>query len=280
MPHSSGTVIESQVDWLTVSAHGRDAASNMLDLARGLAKEEASRGNRKRSWRLMGYEGYHVGRIEYGQRDRESTILRLIGDPANGCLGVALSLADQVTRLDIAATYRADPPDPNLGQEAYHAALAFHEEHPGSALISRISDSAGGSTTYIGRRQSDSFFRLYNKEAECRALNDEAGYERYRSCWRFELEAKAALAKRLAEVVADREDRADYIRGYLMSFVEAHGIEAGFLADQPVALLPGFRRRSDAESRLRHLARNVAPTVKWLGENGHADDALRALGLA
>lgn len=278
MDHTAA-LIESQVDWLTVSAHGSTAAQNMLDLARGLAEGERQKGNRRRSWRLMGYEGHHIGAVEYGQRDQNSTVLRLIGDAAHTYLDVALSVADAVTRCDIAATWRAAPPDPHIGRNAYALAEGFHQAHPKSARPSFTGDADGGYTCYIGHRASDNFFRIYNKEAEAKAQDDREGVERYRSCWRFELEAKATVAAQLAHVVAQREDRADYIRDYLVSWLEAHGVSPPFLAGQPVALLPGFRRRADAESRLRHLSRNVKPTIDWFREEGKLDAARRALGL-
>lgn len=273
-------VIESQVDWLTVSAHGRDSSQNMLDFARGLAKEQKAKGNRERRWRLMGYEGTHVGAIEYGQRDSESTILRLIGQEAERHLSNALSLADQVTRVDYAVTSRADPPDANFGRETYQMAEAYRAGHPESARPWFTGDSDGGFTCYVGSRQSDNFLRVYNKQAECIALQDEAGAERYRACWRVELEAKASMAGALATLASESEDRADVVLHYLDAYCKAHGIAPPFLVGQPMALLPGFRRRADAESRLRHLARNVRPTLDWLRDAGELDRALSALGLS
>lgn len=273
-------VIESQVDWLTVSAHGRDAARNMLDYANSLAKGEQAKGNRKRRWRLMGYEGTHVGAIEYGARDAESAILRLIGDTANRHLEDALSLADQVTRIDLAATARADPPDPDYGCNAYTMAEGFHARNPRGARPWFVGDADGGYTCYVGDRQSENFLRIYNKGAEALAMDDQEGAERYRACWRVELEAKASMARTLADWAASAEDRPAVVLRYLDAYCQAHGIAPPFVVDRPMALLPGFRRRADAESRIRHLARNVKPTLDWLREAGELDRALSALGLA
>lgn len=280
MPEYSGTVIESQVDWLTVSAHGRDAASNMLDYAHGLARREKGRGNRERRWRLQGYEGSHVGRVEYGQRDQESTIVRLIGALAEESLTDALSLADAVTRTDIAVTYRADPPDPFIGRNCYTNAELFYVKNPRAARPWFTGDAQGGFTCYVGARESSAFFRIYNKAAECVSTGDTEGLERYRGCWRFELEGKASLAGALANLVDDSADRADTVLRYVVSYAEAHGIPTPFMVDGPRSLLPGFRRRSDAESRIQHLARNVKPTLDWLREAGELDRALNALGLS
>lgn len=279
MSHDSGVLIESQVDWLTASAHGKERSQRLLDVAHHIAKEEDRQGNQKRRWRLMGYEGYRVGRIAYGRRDDASCLVQLSGDVASSGLTDVLGESDVVTRLDLAATWRATPPDPLLGRNQYALADMFHQSHPRSARPWFVGDSGGGWTTYLGSRESATFLRIYDKGAEALASNDRAGLERYRACWRFELEAKAAMAGALATMVADREDRADYIRGYLVSFLEAHGMSAPFLAGQPVALLPGFRRRSDEESRLKHLARNVRPTVQWLESRGRGQDLREALGI-
>lgn len=44
--------------------------------------------------------------------------------------------------------------------------------------------------------------------------------------------------------------------------------------------MPGFRRRSDADSKLKHIRRNVRPTSDWLRKAGHDLDLREALGFA
>jgi DNA relaxase NicK len=279
MADSTGVVIESQVDWLTVSAHGENPADRLLDFAYSLAAVEQQSGNKLKPWRTMGYEGYHVGRVEYGQRDSASTILRLIGQLADEQLGTALSVSDQATRVDLATTYRAIPPDPYLGVNTYSLAEMFYAAHPNSALPSHIADARKGYTCYLGSRESANYFRVYNKEAECIAVGDCPGAERYKDCWRYELEVKAGNARVLAERLNDQEDRAAYVQAYLSQYCQVHGIDPPFAPESPRVLLPGFRRRSDAESRLTHLAKNVRPTLDWLRDQGQLERALDALGL-
>jgi DNA relaxase NicK len=279
MANNSGVVMESQADWLTCSAHGTTSAGNLLDLARQLAKEEQARGNKKQRFRSMGYEGVHQGRVDYGQRDKQSTLLRLSGDAAEQHLTDALSVADEVTRFDIAVTWRADPPDPLLGQNSYALATYFHERNPRSALPHHHADADGGYNCQLGKRESENFFRLYNKEAECIATGDDPGVERYRACWRYELEVKGGLSKRLAETVEAQPNRPAYVQEYVYQYCQAHGIEPAFGQWGPRRLLPGFKRRSDRESKLRHLTRNVKPTVQWLTSQGDLEAVLDALGL-
>lgn len=252
----------------------------MLDLAQTLATAERKAGNRPRPWRSEGYTGHHVGRVEYGQRDSASTILRLIGQLAEDEMGKALSVADAATRIDLATTWRATPPDPYIGSNAYSLATMYYDAHSRAAVPSHHADAKQGYTCYLGSRHSENYFRLYNKEAECRASNDVPGIERYQGCWRYELEVKGGNALVLAERVFDQEDRAAYVQNYLHEYCSGHGIVPPFAATRSSVLLPGFRRRSDAESRVAHLAKNVKPTIDWLREQGQIDRALKALGLA
>jgi DNA relaxase NicK len=280
MSDSTGVVIESQVDWLTVSAHGEKSADRLLDLGHSLAEVERELGNKRKPWRTMGYDGTHVGRVEFGQRDSASTILRLIGQLAEDQLGVALSVSDQATRIDLAATWRATPADPYIGPNAYSLATMRYEANKRRALPSQTSDGAKGYTMKLGVRTSDNYFRLYNKETECIALGDKPGAARYKDCWRFELEMKGGNVRKVAETAFDLEDRAAYVQSYLHQYCEAHGLQPPFDDDGGRVLLPGFRRRSDADSRLAHLEKNVRPTIDWLRDQGRLEAALDALGLS
>lgn len=265
------------MDWLTASAHGRDRSVALEQLAASLQKEQAAQGNRTTRWRLQGYEGTHCGAVEWGRRDENASIIRLIGDQARSGLADVLSVADQVTRVDLAVTWRASPPDPLLGHNSYAMAEMHHAAHPTAALPWKIEDADGGSTCYVGKRESEYMLRLYNKGAEAVAKQDQEGIERYRACWRYELECKASVAKPIAETVANEESPEEYIRRYLYTYCEQHGIEPAFPAVGGLHLVPGFRRRSDADSRLLHLEKNVRPTVRFLRSAGREADLREAL---
>lgn len=278
MHQYTGTVIEAQPDWLTVSAHGERRAKALLDLAVGLAKEEESHGAKPRKWRSMGYEGIHAGRVEYGQRDARATELRLSGDAARMFLDPALALADRVTRLDLAVTWRSDEPAPDLGRESYESAVAWHSIKPRSALPWTVNDAAGGFTCYIGQRESEYFFRLYNKESQERRQMGKSYDGRYDRCWRYELETKASVPDLILKKLDRAPDQARWIQDYIHTYATAHGLQPPFDSAGGLALISGFRRHSDADSKLNHIAKNVRPTVEWLIKAGRGDDLRKALG--
>jgi hypothetical protein len=205
--------------------------------------------------------------------------VRLIGDAADKHLSEALSLSDTCTRLDLAVTVRHTPADSYVGRSVYAMAECFYAEHPKSAQPWRVSDADGGETTYVGKRGSANMLRVYNKQAECIAQQDGPGAERYRACWRYELEVKSPTSLPLAREVDERTDRAGYVQAYVWDWMRAHGLEPAWGHDGGRVLLPGFRRRSDADSRLEHLAKNVRPTVQWLVAAGYGSELRAALGL-
>lgn len=280
MTHYSGTVIEAQADWLTCSAHGDETSERLEDYARHLLEVEVSKGNHRAPWHSMGYAGQHSGQIDWGRRDGHSVIFRASGQSATDVLDEALSLADHVTRLDLALTWRAEPVDPLLGANAYSLAELFFREHPRAAVPSQKRDALGGCTTYLGDRRSPYYARIYNKEAERLSRQDERTAEHYRACWRYEVEAHDDRAMALATALADHDERSPWIQQWLYEWFTKRGVPPAFPETGADALVPGFHRRTDDETRLRHLARNVAPTVARLRANGQHDRTLRALGLA
>lgn len=240
MADSTGCIIESQVDYLRVSAHGEEKAGRLEDFAQHLAEEEKAKGNKPKPWRLMGYDGTHCGQVQYGRRDRGATILDLIGDSSAKQLAQALSLADRCTRVDLAVTWRADPPDPHIGPNAYSEAEAWYKDHPQAPRPSRTTDGDGGWTTYIGRRGSENFFRIYDKGQEARAKDDGDGFKRYENTWRFELEAKGTVSLPLAEAVNTTLDPERFVQGYLYVWLRDHGVTPPFRLTGHDALSQAF----------------------------------------
>jgi hypothetical protein len=279
MPENTGTIIEAQVDWLTVSAHGERKAQNLLALGKSLEAEQRALGNKRRAWKMMGYVGTHCGAVEHGAQGTDHAELRLIGDLADRELTKALSAADLVTRCDIAVTWRAEPADPLLGQNAWALATMHHAAKPRSALPWRVTDANGGYTVYLGARGSEQMLRIYHKGAEAVAKGSDDEQEKYKDCWRYELECKGSISLPLADRVNSHDDRTTFVQQYLYEWCQRHGVEPAFPFRGSVAIIPGFRRRSDSDSKLRHLAKNVRPTVEWLASEGKLDLARKALGL-
>ena len=276
---TSTVVLESQADWLTAAVHTADKNVTLEHYASGWAARELADGAKMRPWRLMGYEGYLAGRVRYGTR-QAAGLVQLSGDLAARHLDGLVPLADNVSRLDLAVTAQFTPPQPDTGSVAYLDAEHHYKEHSTAARPWRIADADGGWTTYLGDRSSDTFLRLYNKQAECRASSDAAGELHYAGCWRWELELKGHFAKSAAHSLQAAPDRPAFVQGWMYDYVTKHGMRPPWERSGGAKLAGAFRRRSDRESRLSWLRRSVAPSVAWLLENGDRTDVLTALGLS
>jgi DNA relaxase NicK len=271
-------VIEAQVDWLTAGFSEGERADRAAAWAFSRAQREKREGAREAPFRLLGFEGYAVGRIRYGTRGADA-IIQLSGQLAEDYLGDVLPNADRVSRLDLAVTVRLPRPDPFLGESTYAQACNYRAEHPSAARPWIVQDDDGGCTAYVGDRASDRFLRVYNKEAEALGRADAKEASHYKRCWRYELECKGTTALPVARAAHSAVDRRSFLQQQLHNYCLRHGIEPVFRPDDNGLLVPGFRRRSDAESRLTWLRKSVNPAILSLLEVRDREDILDALGL-
>jgi DNA relaxase NicK len=275
---SQGVVIESQVDWLTAGFDEGQKSERAQAWAFSRAQREKREGFLAAPFRLLGFDGYAVGRIRLGLREGDA-LLQLSGDLAERYLAELVSEADRISRLDLAVTVRLPRPDAFAGESFYAQACNHRAEHPNAARPWIVQDDDGGCTAYIGDRASDRFFRFYNKEAEARGRDDAAQASHYANCWRYELECKGSQALPMARTAAAAPDRRTFIQQQLHDYCRRHGVEPIFSADDNGVLVPGFRRRSDTESRLGWLRKSVAPAILTLMEARDRAEILDALGL-
>lgn len=279
MTDHTSAVIEAQVDYLTVSAHAEERSLRLDEYGNYLIDCQEALGNQRQGWRTMGYEGQHCGQIDWGRRDDRQSILRLSGQSAADHMAAALAVSDYVSRFDLAVTWRAVPADPHLGENAYSNAEMFYKTHPRSARPELKKDADGGFTCYLGDRRSPYYARIYNKEAERASRIDDKLASHYAGCWRYEVEAHDQRAIALSTMVADRNGSPPAIQEWLYQWFNTRGIPTMFPETGADCLVAGFHRRTDDETRLRHLARNVAPTLKRLDAHGRGQEAREALGL-
>lgn len=276
--HSTATVIESQVDWLTCAVHSGRAAYELEHYARMLANTREPDSLRDEPFHVKGYAGWQRGRVRLGLREG-AAIVQLSGDTAAYAFDQLVPIADSISRLDICVTARLPERDDALGRRSYVSAEAFYVSKTHAARPSFHGDADGGYTCYLGERTSARYFRLYNKEAE--QHDDPEATARYVNCWRYELQTNGESTGPLASELLAREgdDRAASIQDMLWEYANRHAIAPAFAKAGDRALVPGFRRRSDRQSRLQWLRKSVAPAVARLVETGDYADVYESLGL-
>lgn len=279
MSDSTPVIIESQLDYLTCAVHTSKAADRLQRLAEAWAKTTEEPTSEVIPWRLKGYEGWHCGRLSYGQR-YGAAIVQLSGDLARQHFDTLSPIWDSVSRLDLAVTVRFPTYQPDLGPMHYREAQAWYDGHPRAARPSYHGDADGGYTLYLGERTSDRYLRCYNKQAE--AAKDAAEAEHYARCWRYELETKGGTSHALARclVQSDPQYRVDDVQASLWDYLNEHGILPTFARSGGRNLAGTFRRRSDRDTKLAWLQRTVKPTIEWLSQTGNIRDVYDRLGLS
>lgn len=267
----SGAVIESQVDWLTLTCTDREKLIDFRTWARHVLNAEGLQDNKPADFSRFGYTGVRAGRCSWGER-ADGDMATLSGDLANLELDRAMSLATNCSRVDLAVTFHFDNPPLCLERDYYHeyAEWAAPREHPSLGVL--VQNTNGGSTLYVGSRASDTYLRVYNKGAE-------SGDVRYKDCHRFEVEVKGGRAAPTATEVSLCDAPQAHVQAAVHAYCWEHGVIPPFDSFGGARIVPGFRRRSDADSKLAWLKTQVRPTVAWLEESGHAGRVVAALGL-
>ena len=278
LTHHSTAVLETAIDWLTVSSKRKSVVSRWEVHCLTLQQREARDGAKLGPWHLNHYAGQACGRVRFGY-STDAILVQLSGEVADSEFAYFWRDHNTVTRIDVAVTVRTDRYDPTLALRAYTEALAFRETNPRAALPTVICNGDDGSTLYIGKRSSSRFFRLYNKEQEQRSLHDPAADDRYLHAWRYELELHDVDAQAVGMMLAEPGGNGPKIRYYLSHYLQSHGLSVPFDPGERAALPTGFRRRSDRDTRLDWLRRTVRPTIDWLRTSCTADELASILGL-
>lgn len=271
-------IFESQLDWLTCAVEGERKQESLRLSAHRLMAAEILLGAKIRPFRLNGYQGSQADRVRYGERS-DRGLIQLSGDLAQQHFRTMYGRADHISRLDLAVTVRMASYHPGIGSASYLEACEARLARPTMALPQLHQDGNGGSTCYLGDRTSDYFLRIYDKMAECLSRDDQDAIDRYHNAWRYELEVKGVSAPGVAERLFDSPHPSGTIRGIVHNHCTNHGISPVWDLDTPERPLPGFRRRSDRDTRLAWLEKSVKPAVGWLLENGDRTEVLERLGL-
>lgn len=277
-------VIDVEIDYITATSHARSHSSNFAAFASWMVAEEVSRGCKDSSWRATGYHGRHAGGTAFGV-GAQGSIVRASSHCAREHWRQLLTLADNVTRLDVQVTVR-----PVAGPTA---TLSRHHKELLKAPRSRGKEvkfhawygPTGIESIEIGRRVSDRFGRVYDKGLQ-------SGLPEWLGCLRYEVELHRHLALRTALLLDSQElDQAAMVH-QVHSFMSVRGLRVGFrnpvsregavndtLELRKCRIMPSvYDKPPEVVRALRWLANSVRPSVERLINSGYGEEVSRALG--
>lgn len=265
------SVRESGVDWLTATCNTRWRLLALRDLAVRMGAKLARAGYDVRDARRLGYVGWTVGQLTYGER-QDGAMCVLSGAAASEWWGEVVPRASNVTRLDVQVTVGGLDAGAALAERHEREAIAHPATHGRPAAVSLTRQHQAGQTLYLGSRASESYCRCYDKHHESPA-DYPAG------TWRYEVEYKGQAAAVLARGLLDAGASRERIPSVVWERFRRHGVAPLFDPALPAVSDRHSWPISDDERRLRWLRDDVARTVRKLIEVGRETDAREALGL-
>jgi DNA relaxase NicK len=188
----------------------------MLSLASELVTFRLREGFQRKGWGMAGFSGFQSQGVQYGKRQHE-VIVRLSGDLAHTHWRVLYALANSCTRLDFECTTTSDECPARRVSRAYSQAVRHARRKKKGPAVTIVRCTTGGSTCYLGKRQSVVFGRIYDKEAESKD-------KRYLGAVRYELEMKGRMAQLTVAHLDQQRYPTDTIAGNLTAFLRARGI--------------------------------------------------------
>lgn len=264
-------ILESQVDWLTVTRRGSLQDDKLLNLGQFIAAREGREDPTICDWHWRGYSGSRGQHFAYGRR-WDTDILQLSSHLAAEYLDDAWTRAHNCSRIDLAVTVQYDEEAKGVVRDSYVNGCKWNEEHANGAERAYITNSQGGSTSYIGARTSDLFARIYDKWRESRD-------ERYRYAIRWEVECKAEIANRVIRRVSSSADRSSLIRNIVSTHFRRRGAASEWMADGAEVRVASLRAPSGTLSHLSWLDSSVRPVIAKLIPLVDFDTLFTALGL-
>lgn len=270
-------ILESGIDWLTVTAPRGESADSLIALAEPLLHQQSGEGNRISLWKGSGYHGKTSGAISWGV-GREGSIVTLKSREALLSAEPFIEGGYRVTRIDLQTTCVDESKMEDRWQAEYYA-LQHRTRSVGRPIRSDLRlNSGGGSTLYLGSPKSDIIARGYDKGIEQKIAK--AG-----ECQRFEVQYRRRYAKLEAARINQSKDTAHYIARTVTSFFKSRGVAVPRVEEGTPEHLIEYealytkRAESDDERILRWLGTSVRPSVQRLIESGKLKEALKALGL-
>lgn len=270
MPSENVRVVDVGIDYLTATFQGRKCARQAASKAFDLIEEEMGRGNMRKSWGMAGYSGWASGPVQVGH-NHDSVLVRLSSHAAKTNWRWFVERATNISRIDYQVTTRTDDTPARRLARHWRQARRFKAAGKTNASVGAYFGDDSTPTVYLGRRISNRFGRIYDKESE----DDDPQWQ---GCVRYETEFKNEAGSGMARCLVKAEHEVPAIASEVVSFFHGRGVPVtGFL--KGMSNYCCNRQRSDASRRIQWLSTQVKPSVAALIEAGMLDEVLDALGL-
>lgn len=276
---ASGEIDNVTIDYFTVTATNNNGGSLWIPASKIV--ETLGLSLQQKPWRFFGYQGLifshkNMGHFAYGEASMDimGVIVQASGEYANRFIDNFMNDHTRWSRVDLTVDVMLKEPEPTYLNVTYDWIVKNGIK---TRKYSLIQDAFGGTTLYVGSRQSEEFGRVYDKGAEL-GLELPLG-----SKWRYEIELKGQKAKvaieKLKILGSTGRNRTGTIATTVNDWFVHRDVVPLFARDKAMGLDLRLQASTPNEDqKLLWLRKQVAPTVKeFLSSNRR--EVLDALGI-
>lgn len=266
---------EAALDWLTVTTTRPNHGNTMLDLYNRYKTGDGTPAT------FFGFECMRdeVG-LMWGKRNSDARYILIAPGKAAAVVFQKLTpLPVKVTRIDVATDVWLEKSRDQVRQSSRVPLSSAYDSRSRATLITGTGGSRRnrvGDTLYIGSRQSTQFGRMYDKGLQTKTAP-------VGKWFRYEVQYAGTAAVSIAEVARALVPAAlgEWAKCTVFDWFLKRGVAPLFRpqTDTPGAVVRSQYKQTTADKKLAWLKTQVAPTVKYLFEQGLRGELLDALGI-
>ena len=252
------TVVESRLDWLTMSTCNPSACASLLEWRDRRFAVLEQEGHSEKSYAAYGRHFRARAQVSIGV-GRSDVIAQFSGGEAQRSFGDCIAWATNVSRIDLAVTGRYNDPTDTVAEGEYRAAQSSPRGRGRRPELTLILSEDRGDTLYVGSRTSDALGRLYNKWKESQAAE-------YTGCWRWEVQYRRGQALATARALQASQAPAAQVQATVASWFTGRGVRAAFGTGASPLDSSVARKPTDDERWIAWARKSVQPRAKRLVE--------------
>lgn len=271
MPANTDQFVSVGVDYLTCTFQGKKEAKYGATKAFDLLETEMGRGNFRKPWAMSGFNGFAAGSVQVGEREGD-VLVRISSHVAADHWRDIAERATNCSRIDYQVTTRNGRDPARRIKSHWKEARKFKQAGKSKAAVAAFFGDGICPTLYLGRRVSNRFGRIYDKEKE-------SGDDRWNGCVRYEVEFKNEAAHSMMCTLLAQPDPALSVAANCLQMFQDRGIHLTWFL-QGVGNYSCIAPPNDVMRRLQWLQTQVKPSVALLFSLGLGPEVEKVLGLA
>jgi len=264
-----GVLANAGIDYCTATSDSTSGEIFLRSVGERELKDATSSGFKRKPFRTHGYEGIQAGPVGLAACEGR-TMLRLSGEAAARNGRMVCCIADNVSRIDLQSTVQFSRDVSGLAH--HHAAEARRFIRDGGrARFTQVTDGyERGRTLTLGSRVSNYYGRVYDKHRESKD-------DRYRRCWRYEVECKGDGAEAVRRLMVATAASPEAIASYVHDWFGGRGLAVRYRPGMACASEAIGGGPSDDIRALTWLRRQASPALGRLQERYSREALIRWL---